>query len=395
MGRVLFLMMVMILPTMSAGMPVSCQRNTRTMLEEVYDYSALLDKTPVVRVLILDNVSEAQLALCGSYQITGSLTNIIDQGQGLQKSKITVSGYGITVGDKHYDNSELRVATLRDGEIELNNIRYRGDIRIVKQFDNKFIVIEEIDIENFVAGVLGCEMPQAWNEEALRAQAVTVRTYVMYKKKVKRDEPYHLDMMDLAYRGMSGENTRSSRIAKETSGIVMVYNWNIFPAYFHSTCGGHTEDAQRVFGKDGIPPLSGVACDYCSDTKYSRWSRDISKSDIEKRLRKANIYVSNISTIKAIDTDEGGHGSSVQIVSGNKSQEMNANNFRLLVGANYLYSTSFQTRNNGTSITFSGKGWGHGVGLCQYGAQAMANKGFKWSAILKYYYPKIELVRVY
>ncbi len=74
---------------------------------------------------------------------------------------------------------------------------------------------------------------------------------------------------------------------------------------------------------------------------------------------------------------------------------MNANVFRLLVGPNYLYSTAFDSKNNGKSITFLGRGWGHGVGLCQYGAQAMAEKGFQWTAILKHYYPKIELVRVY
>ena len=74
---------------------------------------------------------------------------------------------------------------------------------------------------------------------------------------------------------------------------------------------------------------------------------------------------------------------------------MNANDFRLLVGPNYLYSTAFQSRNDGKSITFSGKGWGHAVGLCQYGAQGMAKKGFSWTAILKHYYTKIELVRVY
>jgi len=395
MGKVLFFLVAVVLPALSVGTPLSCQRGGGRIQEEVYDYSSLLDKVPAVRMLLADNVSDSQLSVYGSYQITGSLNNIIDQGQGLQKTKVTASGCGIKIGNKCYDNSELRIAGVQDGGVELNNVRYRGDIRILKQFENKFSVIEEVDIESFVAGVLSSEMPQTWDEDALRAQAVTARTYVMYKKKLNKNAVYHLDMMDLAYRGMSGENTKCNRITQETAGIVMVYNWNLFPAYFHSTCGGHTEDARRVFGKDAIPPLSGVQCDYCNNTKFSIWSTDISKSDIEKRLRKANIYVSNISEIKAVDTGKGGHGSVVEIVSASGAKEINANNFRLLVGANNLYSTAFLSRNNGTNITFSGKGWGHGVGLCQYGAQSMAGKGFKWSAILKYYYPEIELVRVY
>lgn len=362
---------------------------------EVLDYGPLLDKTPIVRVLLVNDKREAQLAISGCYQITGSLMNIIDQGQGLQRCTISVDNGAITIGNKRYNNSELRITSQRDGEIELNNVRYRGEIRILQQFNNKFSVIEETDLESFIAGVLGSEMPPSWDEDALRAQAVAARTYAMYKKKVRRDDVYHLDMLELAYRGVAGETARLNKIVQETKGIVMVYNWNIFPAYFHSTCGGHTEDVNHVFGKDSIPPLSGVVCNYCNNSKHSCWSIDISKAEIEKKLREANVYVSNISTVKAINPGAGDHGSKVEIISANGSKEMNANDFRLLVGPNYLFSTAFNSRSNGKSISFSGKGWGHGVGLCQYGAQAMAQKGFTWTAILKHYYPKIELVRVY
>lgn len=217
----------------------------------------------------------------------------------------------------------------------------------------------------------------------------------MYKKKVRRDDVYHLDMLELAYKGVAGETPRLNTIVQETRGVVMVYNWNIFPAYFHSTCGGHTEDIKHVFGKESIPPLSGVVCNYCNNSKHSYWSADISKTAIEKKLREANVPVSSISTIKVINPGAGDHGSKVEIASANGSKEMNANDFRLLVGPNHLFSTAFQSRSTGKSITFSGKGWGHGVGLCQYGAQTMAQKGFKWTAIVKHYYPKIELVRVY
>jgi len=384
-------MIATILPAMSVGTPLSCQRGTTV----VHDYGHILDKIPVLRVLLINDTREAQLAINGSYQITGSLTNIIDQGQGLQKSKIFITNGCVNIGNKQYNNSEIRITGLRDGAIELNNVWYRGEIRVVQQFNNKFSVIEEVDLESFISGVLGSEMPPTWDEEALRAQAVTARTYVMYKKKVRGNDAYHLDMLDLAYRGMSSESPRLNKIVQDTKGVVMVYNWNIFPAYFHSTCGGHTEDVRSVFGKDSIPPLSGVMCNYCNNSKYSRWSTDINKSEIERRLGDAKVYVSNIYSIKATNLGAGKHGSRVEIVSANGSKEMNANDFRLMVGPNYLYSTAFDSKNNGKSITFSGRGWGHGVGLCQYGAQAMAEKGFQWTDILKHYYPKIELVRVY
>lgn len=391
MSKVLFLMVVIIWPVIS----VSCQRSTPGVQDGIHDYGPILDKTPIIRVLIVKDAREAQLAIYGSYQITGSLTNIIDQGQGLQKSLISLANGGINIGSKYYGNSELRITSLQDGGIELNNVRYRGEIRLLQQQNNKFSVIGEIDLESFVASVVGSEMPQSWNEEALKAQAVTARTYAIYKKKIRRGEVYHLDTQELAYRGISGETAKTTRIVQETKGVIMVYNWNVFPAYFHSTCGGHTEDTRHVFGKSSIPPLSGVVCNYCSNSKYASWSIDISKSSIEKKLREANVYISNIQAVTIMDPGNGSHGSKVEISAAGEVKEMNANEFRLLIGPNYLYSTAFHSKDNGKSITFSGKGWGHGVGMCQYGARTMAENGIQWTAIVKYYYPKIELVRIY
>lgn len=395
MRRALFLMVAILLPVISAGLSFSCQKTTPGVQDGIYDYGPILDKTPIIRVLIVKDVREAQLAIYGCYQVTGSLTNIIDQGQGLQKSLISLANGGINIGNKHYGYSELRITSLQDGGIELNNVRYRGEIRVLQQQNSRFSIIGELDLESFVASVIGSEMPQSWNEEALKAQAVTARTYAIYKKKVRRGEVYHLDSLELAYRGASGETAKTTGIVQETKGIIMVYDWNVFPAYFHSTCGGHTEDICHVFGKSSIPPLGGVVCNYCSNSKYASWSTDISKASIEKRLREANVSVSDIQTVNITDPGHGNHGSKVEITAAGGIKEMNANEFRLLIGPNYLYSTAFHSRDNGKSITFSGRGWGHGVGMCQYGARTMAEKGIQWTAILKYYYPKIELVRIY
>lgn len=395
MNRIFVLVTVAILFIACAGVPISCQRGTSGVQEWVRDYRPVMEKTPMVRVLLVNNASEAHIAIYGSYQITGSITNIIDQGQELLKSAITISHNGINIGNKQYDNSDIRIACLRDGGIEVNNIRYRGEIRILQQLNNRFSVIEEVNVENFVAGVLGIEMPHSWNDEALRAQSVVIRTYVMYKRKEKRDNIYQLDMLDLAYRGLAGETPRINKLVQDTRGMVMTYNWIVFEACFHSTCGGHTEDIHQVFGKESIPPLRGVVCKYCANTKYSNWRVEMNKSDIEKRLREANISVSNIQTVKVVEQGTGIHGAVVEIVAAGGGREMDANSFRLLVGANNLYSTSFNAKSNGRSIAFSGRGYGHGVGLCQYGAQNMALKGFPWTDIVKYYYPEMELLSVY
>ena len=175
----------------------------------------------------------------------------------------------------------------------------------------------------------------------------------------------------------------------------MVYNWELFPGYFHSTCGGHTEDINIVFNLRSIPPLSGVDCGYCNKSKYYNWRTNLKKDEIERKLNNAKFKVKKISRIVTEKTGPGGHPSTIKIEHSGGTKRVNANEFRLIVGPNNLRSTAFKVKNNGSSLTFAGSGWGHGVGLCQYGTQGMANSGFKWYDILKHYYPKIDLVKIY
>jgi stage II sporulation protein D len=234
-------------------------------------------------------------------------------------------------------------------------------------------------------------MPNHWKPEALKAQAICVRTFALYLKGIG----VNINSLHLAYRGTKKETPELKRIVAQTRGIVMLYKGDLFPAYFHSTCGGHTEDANLVFGKDGIPPLRGVKCDYCKDSKYYQWKREISKQELEKGIRKAYPSLKDVWEVRPLGRGPGRHISQVEIKYASGSQRMNANEFRLLVGQNHLLSTAFEVADGGKTLKFSGKGWGHGVGLCQYGAGGMAENGSTWQEILKKYYPGVELVKIY
>ncbi|WKZ22130.1 MAG: SpoIID/LytB domain-containing protein [Candidatus Brocadiaceae baterium WH-1] len=376
-------------------MTLSCQKSTPVIRDGVYDYKSLFEEAPTIHVLLIKNALRAEITIHGGYEIIDSVNTVLDQGTALQKSRISVNNRSIVIGNKSYEINRVRIVSLRDGDIKLNDIRYRGEIKILRQPNNTFSVVKAVDMESYIAGVVGSEMPSSWEEDALRAQAIIARTYAINRINVRRGDIYHIEMLDLAYRGMANETAKITRIVQDTKGIVIAYNWNIFPAFFHSTCGGHTEDSKHVFGIDSMPPLRGVVCNYCNNTKYSSWSVDIRKADIEKRLRESNINTPDISTVNTVDPGRSDRGSSVEIVFANGKKEMSANQFRLLVGPNLLYSTAFTSRSNGNNITFSGKGFGHGVGLCQYGAQGMAKNGFPYTSILKHYYPGIELIRLY
>ena len=300
----------------------------------------------------------------------------------------------ILFGNKRFEREAIKII-LSDREIKINERNYSGNIIIIPQLNDKFLVIEETLVENFLSGVVSSEVPMSWTDDTLLAQTVTARTFTLYQKKKHDSDAYHIRELDLAYKGKSNENARAVAAVKESEGIIMVYDQQIFPGYFHSTCGGHTEDAGLVFKKKSIPPLSGVPCGYCEDSKYYRWSREINKNEIVRKLYKSSGKNNSLISIKPVNVGPGGHAGRIKIDTSKKRDEMNANVFRLLIGPKKLLSTAFTISNNGKKVKINGRGWGHGVGLCQFGSQKMGTLGFKWENILKHYYPGIDLIKAY
>lgn len=382
-------------------------------------YDDYLTSAPLVKVLLLKNVKEFRLSIESPFEIysldidknntlkdslykqdnvnqtDGGGRNLILKSGRLHESIVKVSNEGIIIGSNVLSKEPVEIRPEIDGKITVNGIGYWGNILIFPKPDNTLLVIEETDVDHYLTGVVGKEMPASWTKNTLFAQAVTARTYVLYQKKKRKLDSYHLSKVDLAYKGRSDENDKIIDIVNKSNGIIMVYDWMLFPGYFHSTCGGHTEDVNHVFNEKSIPPLSGVPCGHCEASKYYRWQTDIAKSNIEKNLVKYNVKSDNHLVVKPIGLGKGGHATKIKIgaTSGNKT--INANTFRLLIGPNKLYSTAFSAKNSNESINFTGRGWGHGVGLCQYGAQGMGASGSKWYEILRHYYPENDLVKIY
>jgi stage II sporulation protein D len=344
-----------------------------------------------VQVVLLKEAKDVELAIHSPYQIVDMKSGkLLLQGDHLPKTRVSLQDGALRLGETRFYTQEAKISAREDGSIEINGKGYRGELSLLKGNEG-LSALEALDVERYIQGVLGSEMPDYWERDALLAQAVCIRTYVLYRKGQLKD----LDSLHLAYNGTSKETARLSRLVAESRGVAMLYRKELFPSYFHSTCGGHTEDVRLVFGEESIPPLKGVRCQYCDGSKYYRWELEMDKEDIEDRLRKAYPRVKDISYIRPVDAGPGSHSSYVAVGHKEGNLKMNANEFRLLLGPNYLYSTAFSSQEDDSSVRFFGRGWGHGVGLCQYGAQRMAQKGYRWFEILKYYYPGAELVKIY
>jgi len=278
--------------------------------------------------------------------------------------------------------------------VKINGRGYRGIIEL-HPVDKGMLAVNELPLEDYLVGLINCEISSLWPIEAVKAQAVIARSYAIYQKDNRKSALYHLEssVMDQVYNGADIEDSRAARAVKETSGEVLVFSQGVIQAFYHSNCGGHTESAVNVWGAD-LPYLQGVDCKYCITAPPARWELTLSLKKIETLLKGAGHQIGTLREIRAGKTNRSGRLQNLTLLTSRGETVLSAVNFRKAVGYATLKSTNFAIRQKGDDITFSGAGNGHGVGLCQWGAKQRAGDGFNYREILNYYYPGVRLERL-
>ncbi len=280
--------------------------------------------------------------------------------------------------------------------IALNGRRYRGWMEIRKKKNGLLLVVNELDLEDYLKSVVPSEMPHTWKFEAIEAQAVASRTYALYRKRHAGTRPYDLlaTQDSQVYDGIRSEQASADHAVDETRGIVIVYQGEIIPAFYHSSCGGHTANAEELWGIDE-PYLKGVDCDCQAISKYGQWERRIGKEQIIRALRREGHRITDIITMRIGALTTNGRVKDLIIRHPGGSLRVKAEPLRAALGNDLLPSVFYELQfENGTAV-FSGRGRGHGVGLCQWGAERMAEEGHGYMAILAHYYPGVDLLRLY
>ena len=277
--------------------------------------------------------------------------------------------------------------------IHVNGKPYRGTAEIIRG-EKGLLVVNELPLEEYLVGLINCEISSAWPIEAVKAQAVIARTYALNRKEARRTALYQLEssVIDQVYDGCEIEDSRARRAVSDTAGEVLTYDGAIIQAFYHSSCGGRTESSENVWGKR-LPYLSGVDCEYCLLSPSSAWEQKISLQDIEKKMKIAGYLVSGVTDIRAGQRNNRGRLKNIVIVSTRGEMTVPAVQFRKAMGYAVVKSTNFTVKVVNGEASFSGVGNGHGVGLCQWGAKQRALAGFGYAEILSYYYPGTKLTK--
>jgi stage II sporulation protein D len=266
----------------------------------------------------------------------------------------------------------VRVRAGGSGAIEVNGTKVRGDVVALLGRDGVQLV-NVLALEDYLAGVLGSEMPRSFPIEALKAQAVAARTYALHKKLEQYGQPFHLGsgVISQVYGGLAAEDLRTREAVDATHGLVLTYELQPVEAYFHASCGGKTESGLDALSRE-LPYLKPVSCP-CATLPQAEWTLPLD------------------SKVQVLSRTVTGRARSVQL----DGRVLDAVTFREKLGYSKLKSLWFDVEKHGSGVVLKGHGFGHGAGMCQWGAKVLAEKGKTFREILSHYYPGTELQTLY
>jgi len=300
---------------------------------------------------------------------------------------------GIWIKDRLFRNQDLTLVPEENGDIQVGSKHYSGILHIERGEDDGVRLVNLLDMEDYLAAVLFREMPASFPREALKSQVVAARTYTLYCMTEERGFLLP-DSRSQMYGGTRANTAYSREIVNETVGEVLTFEGQLFPAYYSSTCGGITARACDEFSSTSPEPLNqGIPCGYCSDSPYYSWTATLSAAETAEKFE---LPLAIASTVELGVTQRDTTGRSRELAffdqRGNLLLRLDAGRFKRILnrGRDLKYRMLSclidDIRHRDGRITIEGRGWGHGVGFCQYGSRRLALQGSNHRQILEYYY---------
>ncbi|GAB4365721.1 MAG: SpoIID/LytB domain-containing protein [Deltaproteobacteria bacterium] len=285
--------------------------------------------------------------------------------------------------------SPLDVRSLQG--IRIGGTRISGAVRLMAS-NGRLRAVAIIPLEEYVAAVLSREAAPTFLPEALAAQAVAVRTYALLAMSRPRDAEYDLvsDVQDQVFDGLEGVDGIFREAAESTRGEALYFRGSLARAVYHSTCGGRTESAEAAWGRD-VPYLRSQPCEDCRESPVWRWEYRMDRPESRRVAEALGLPADGEVRFEITRSTPSGRADRIRIESGGASAEVRAARFRRTAGYARIRSLAFTIRPSADGWIFEGGGYGHGVGMCQWGANGMAKAGRTHIEILRRYYPGTEV----
>lgn len=265
---------------------------------------------------------------------------------------------------------------------------YRGHIELLATKDALY-VINHVPADAYLASLVNSEMSPSFPPAALKAQIIAARSYAMATTEDRRKKMWPFDLYssqsDQVYKGSHFESPQSWSLVKSSGQKVLKFRNNVLKAFYHSSSGGQLEAPLNVWGGDHVGEAGAYQArpnPYDRDLKSDGWSATLG-ADAGAQMASTG----NISEIKVLQRTEGQRVKKISVKGSRGTTQFSGTQFRSLFGTGLIRSTLFEVKKQGSSFVIKGRGWGHGVGMSQWGAKAMADSGKSAEQILKFYYP--------
>lgn len=314
---------------------------------------------------------------------------------------VTSTAKGLRFGKKEIAATRVEIVPKQSPAVWVGGHQYRGKMRLIRQGDGTILAVNILPVDDYLASVVDSEMPAAFPDEARKAQAIVARTYALYQMSQAGGAPLDLyastrsqKYLGFKYRSsdgklLAGESAASRRIVDATKGLVCTYGGKIFCTYYCAVCGGGTVVGSEVFA-DAAPPLRSVPCDWCKDARLYRWTADVSKRDLQADLKpllqQEGRDAGVLKSVSLVRSKEKGTLPEFDLRGDRQTVRVGGADLRQALGKRGLYSPRFTIEDRGQNYWIAGRGHGHGVGMCQWGARGLALAGKSCEQILQHYY---------
>ena len=333
-----------------------------------------------LRVAVAQKISQVNLAASTPAIVSDGNGQKFAELQPLKALLATASRDEIEFGDLQV--TQLWIEPQQGGYVWIGDRWYRGAVQVISS-GKKLVVINHVDLEQYLYSVLGAEMSATFPIEALKAQAVAARTYALYRSRSATKKLFDVDSSQISqvYRGLSSEADSTQIAVNATLGQILTYQGKPILAAFHSASGGHTENVEDIWSNH-LPYLRGVP-DYDLGTPgYDEWTQAFTTAQLSQGL--------NIKQIKTISPDRTTQfGSVVSLkISGDTVKTLTGTQVRTALK---LRSLRFTITPTPEGFLFTGRGYGHGLGMSQWGAYNLAQQGMTYPNILAHYYSGVAI----
>lgn len=360
--------------------------------------TAFLSAEPEVRVRLsaVESKRSARVRIAGPWRLLTLDGRELARGTGLDQA-LPVDRQAPWVAGNRTPRDGFVLRPGRDGDLRVGDRNYPGSLRVSRSVDARLRAYVVCSLEAYLPGVVGGEIPAKFPTASQRVQAILARTYALSRRR-GGGEPLVLSdtgREDQEYHGISpvAEHRRiADEAVRATEGQVLFEDGKPLRCWYHSTCGGHTVPAEAVFPVPPSAALAGVGIDRCQESKYYTWSGSLSSAAV---LKLAGLR-GPLRRLEVATALPHGRATELQVLAADGDARLDAASARLSLGPSVLRSTWITSAVvRGDQVAVEGRGWGHGVGLCQMCAKGLADGGADARSIVEAFYPGAVLERVW